>query len=215
MTRPRSTTTTGRRGTKSRRLDDSTRLAKALSHPLRTSILIRLNEVVASPNELAQELGEPLGNVSYHVRALADLGCVELVSTAPRRGAVEHYYRAIERAVADDEAWASLPGTARRGFATEWFKATFEDVTQAIDAGRLEARPDIHLSFTTLSLDEEAWEELGELLKEVLDRAMELQAEAAGRRANGQADGEVFTRLAIAQYEGVAQPSRPKAKKKK
>jgi DNA-binding transcriptional ArsR family regulator len=41
------------------------RLAKALSHPLRQRILQRLNEAgIASPNELSQVLGDPLGNVS-------------------------------------------------------------------------------------------------------------------------------------------------------
>ena len=73
------------------------RLAKALSHPLRVRVLTLLNQRVASPSELAEELGAPLGNVAYHVRILLDLDLLELVSTTPRRGAVEHHYRAIER----------------------------------------------------------------------------------------------------------------------
>ena len=77
----------------SRQLDE--RLAKALSHPLRQRILQRLNEGgIRSPNELSRELGDPLGNVSYHVRILRELDCVELVRTEQRRGALEHYYRA-------------------------------------------------------------------------------------------------------------------------
>lgn len=73
------------------------RFAKALSHLLRQRILRHLDEVgVASPNELSQALGEPLGNVSYHVRILRELDCVELVKTQQRRGAIEHYYRAID-----------------------------------------------------------------------------------------------------------------------
>ena len=54
--------------------DLETRMAKALAHPLRAKVLTRLNEGVASPNELSRELGEPLGNVSYHVKALLELG---------------------------------------------------------------------------------------------------------------------------------------------
>jgi DNA-binding transcriptional ArsR family regulator len=67
------------------------RLAKALSHPLRARIFAILNEQVASPNEMAEMIGEPLPNVSYHARVLVDLGCIELVRTAQRRGAIEHY----------------------------------------------------------------------------------------------------------------------------
>jgi DNA-binding transcriptional ArsR family regulator len=53
-----------------------------------------LTEREASPSELAEELGEPLGNVSYHVRLLHELGLIDLVGTTPRRGAIEHHYRA-------------------------------------------------------------------------------------------------------------------------
>jgi DNA-binding transcriptional ArsR family regulator len=68
--------------------------AKAFSHPLRTRLLLELVQRQASPNELARQVGEPLGNVSYHVLALKQLGMIELVDTAQRRGAIEHYYQA-------------------------------------------------------------------------------------------------------------------------
>jgi len=50
--------------------DVDQRLIKALGHPLRMSVLAILNARVASPSELAKELGEPLGNVAYHVKIL-------------------------------------------------------------------------------------------------------------------------------------------------
>jgi DNA-binding transcriptional ArsR family regulator len=78
--------------------------AKAVSHPLRSRILEMLAEEVSSPNELAGKLDERLPNVSYHVRTLLDLGCVELVRTAQRRGAIEHYYRAKVRVTISREA---------------------------------------------------------------------------------------------------------------
>src|SRR3954451_15008353 len=73
------------------------RVAKALAHPLRARILQRLGERVASPADLAAELGAPLGVVSYHVRMLSNYDCVELVRTEPRRGALQHFYRATAR----------------------------------------------------------------------------------------------------------------------
>jgi DNA-binding transcriptional ArsR family regulator len=69
------------------------KLATAIAHPLRHRLLTILNERVASPTELADELGERLGNVSYHVSVLADLGLLELVRMTSRRGAIEHHYR--------------------------------------------------------------------------------------------------------------------------
>src|ERR1700749_4823066 len=76
---------------------DDPRLVKGLAHPLRIHILRVLESRVASPSEIAEEIGAPLGNVSYHVRFLARVGLIELTSTKPRRGAVEHYYRAVGR----------------------------------------------------------------------------------------------------------------------
>ena len=90
-------------------------LAKALAHPLRVRILTSLHKGISSPNQLSQELGEPLGNVSYHVKTLLEYDCVELVKTEPRRGAVEHFYRATERAFFSDTDWAKIPASARKG----------------------------------------------------------------------------------------------------
>lgn len=193
-----------------RDLDEATRMAKALSHPLRAKILARLNEVVASPNELSQEMEEPLGNVSYHVRALLELDCVELVKTRPRRGAVEHYYRATCRAWGDDATWKLLPPSARRGFAAEWLRESVGDMSAAFEAGGFENRPDCQLTFTRLNLDEAAWAKLAERVAGVLDYALELQAEAAGRLAEGGEAAEISTRLVLAQYEG-APPDPPAA----
>ena len=72
-------------------------------------ILLVLGERISSPRALARELEEPLGRVSHHVRVLAALGAIELVDTVQRRGAVEHFYRAIIRPIFDDEAWAQIP----------------------------------------------------------------------------------------------------------
>lgn len=69
------------------------RLAKALSSSLRAQALDLIAEGVASPKSIADKLGADLRAVAYHVRVLRRLGCIELVETKRRRGAVEHIYR--------------------------------------------------------------------------------------------------------------------------
>ena len=71
-------------------------MMKAMSHPLRMRILDRLIASTASPSAIATDLGEPLGNVSYHVKILLRYGAIELVETRPVRGALEHVYRAVD-----------------------------------------------------------------------------------------------------------------------
>ncbi len=70
------------------------RLAKALSNDIRARALDLLAEGARSPKAIATELGLDVRGVAYHVRVLKKLGCIELVETRPRRGAVEHIYRA-------------------------------------------------------------------------------------------------------------------------
>ena len=60
--------------------------AKALSHPLRATILNALADREASPVELAREMKESLPSVSYHVRALHKLGAIALVRERQVRG---------------------------------------------------------------------------------------------------------------------------------
>jgi DNA-binding transcriptional ArsR family regulator len=76
-------------------MDDqqASQIARALAHPLRIGLLRAIREERRlSPSAYAQQTGEPLGNVSYHVRALESAGVVEIVGTANRRGALEHFY---------------------------------------------------------------------------------------------------------------------------
>lgn len=72
------------------------RLAKALSNEIRARALDLIAAGTRSPKAIAGEMGVDIRSVAYHVRVLKKLGCIELVETQPRRGAVEHIYRAAD-----------------------------------------------------------------------------------------------------------------------
>jgi DNA-binding transcriptional ArsR family regulator len=175
-------------------------LAKALAHPLRVRILSSLHKGISSPNQLSQELGEPLGNVSYHVKTLLEYDCVELVKTEPRRGAVEHFYRATERAFFSDADWAKIPASARKGINGVALETIGQEATEAMVAGTIDARTDSHVSQTPLLLDEKGWKEMASLLGDTLNRAIEIQEEAAGRLADEKSD-PISATLAILHFE--------------
>jgi len=158
------------------------RVIKALSHPLRFRILEMLNQKVASPSEIAAELDEPLGNVAYHTKILAENGAIEQVRTAPVRGALEHFYRALIRPWFDDELSAKLPTSVRRALFGESIQYIWGDVVAASEDGGFDD-PQTHVTRTHLDLDEDAYREMVELLNSVVDRALELHAEAAPRLA--------------------------------
>jgi DNA-binding transcriptional ArsR family regulator len=175
-------------------------LAKALAHPLRVRILTSLHKGISSPNQLSQELGEPLGNVSYHVKTLLEYDCVELVKTEPRRGAVEHFYRATERAFFSDADWAKIPASARKGISGVILEAIGTDSTKALMAGSIDAHTDSHLSRTPLIVDKQGWDEITAMLSETLNRAIEIQEEAASRLAEGDAES-ISSMLGILHFE--------------
>jgi len=174
-------------------------VAKALAHPLRVKILSSLHKGISSPNQLAQELGEPLGNVSYHVKTLLEYDCVELVKTEPRRGAVEHFYRATERAFLSDSDWGKIPASARKGISGSILESIGQSATEAMAKGTIAARKDSHLSDTPLLLDEKGWKELNKVLADAVKRAGQIQKEASGRLED-KSDG-ISTKLAIMHFE--------------
>jgi DNA-binding transcriptional ArsR family regulator len=202
----KSTTAEVRRPTTSRDSHElESNIVKALSHPLRMRILTRLNEGVASPNEMAKEFEESLPLVSYHVRILRELECIELVRTTPRRGAIEHHYRALTRPFLDDEDWAQLPASARKAVSNTVLSKALTDVRRAVASGAFDERADRHLSYAPLALDEQGWRDLGERLNELLEWAIEEQAAAAGRLQDASAGGdEVRARLTLFAYPAPA-----------
>jgi DNA-binding transcriptional ArsR family regulator len=174
-------------------------VAKALAHPLRVRILSSLHKGISSPNQLAQELGEPLGNVSYHVKTLLEYDCVELVKTEPRRGAVEHFYRATDRAFLSDADWAKIPASARKGISGSILESIGQSATEAMADGTIEARSDSHLSDTPLLLDAQGWKDLNKVLSETVKEAGKIQKEA-GKRLKSKKDG-ITSKLAIMHFE--------------
>ncbi|UJA19845.1 winged helix-turn-helix transcriptional regulator [Thermoleophilia bacterium SCSIO 60948] len=158
----------------------SHRLMKALSHPLRQRILIALNESESSPNEIATRLGEPLGNVSYHVKVLESCDAIELARTAQVRGAIEHFYRATARPYIDDEHWAEIPISVRRSLLDESLQRIWDDTVEAAKGTGFD-NDRVHVSFTPLELDAEGYADVSDLLAGTLERVLEIQAEAINR----------------------------------
>src|SRR5262245_33576712 len=122
------------------------KVARVLSHPLRPQILqILTRRGEASPNEIAAELDVPLGTLSYHTRLLRDAGWIELVREVPRRGAVEHFYRAVERPFLDDTQWGDLPLGLRRRLASMTIGEVLRSASAAAGGGGFD-EPGAHVA---------------------------------------------------------------------
>jgi DNA-binding transcriptional ArsR family regulator len=175
------------------------RLAKALSHRLRVQILQRLAEHgAASPSELADALEEPLGNISYHVRVLRELDCLELVRTEPRRGALEHFYRATVSPWLSEEQWSQLPVAVRHKTVAGTLAEILDAAAEASERGGFDG-PEAHVSRMALAIDEAGRAEIAALLDETRAAALRINAASAARQAEqgAEAPPPLATELAL------------------
>ncbi|MGN6190265.1 MAG: ArsR/SmtB family transcription factor [Conexibacter sp.] len=157
------------------------RLIKALAHPLRVRILSILeSRDMASPNEMADELNVSLGVMSYHVRRLHALGFLELVRRTPRRGAIEHHYRAKARPRVSDDVWAETPGIVKRAMIGATLQQINGYVNAAASGGGFD-RSEAHLSRTVLMLDDEGWRQLAAEMIRWVDVIERIEAESQAR----------------------------------
>lgn len=167
--------------TKTQRRKATENRIKAMSHPLRASILRMLTERTASPAEMARELDEELSNVSYHTKQLVEFECAELVSTRPVRGALEHFYRATERHLIDTEEWDELDPVMAEDLLCDIVQRMLDDFVASRRAGIIGSDERFHLTRTLMVLDEQGVQEALEAHERARLEIAEIQARSATR----------------------------------
>ena len=179
--------------TKTQRRKATENRIKAMSHPLRASILRILVERTASPAEMARELDEELSNVSYHTKQLVEFECAELVSTRPVRGALEHFYRATERHLIDTEEWDELDPVIAEDILCEIMQKMLDDFVASSRAKQIGSDKDFHLTRTPLVLDQEGLQEALEAHERLRLEILEIEARSAARMIESGEEGTNLT----------------------
>jgi DNA-binding transcriptional ArsR family regulator len=154
-----------------------------MADPLRARTMGFLSEFTASPRQMATAFGEELGKVGYQVRTLLKHGLIELVDERPVRGAVEHFYRAVERPWVSAEELAKLRRPERNAFALHVNQLGFADAAAALSSEVFSSRPDNIFSRFPVVLDEEGWQKVSKLHDDLLEKIVEEKAASDGRRA--------------------------------
>ena len=169
---------------------DDPRYVKALRHPLRVRVLAILEERTASPVQLAQWLDASLGVVSYHVRTLHRLGLIELIGETPRRGAVEHHYRAIARPEVSVTSWEKAAPMAKQALLGATLQQIHDYATASAAAGGFD-RADAQLTRTHVTVDEEGWRELADAVRRLAGEVERIERDAAERLTRDGEDGQI------------------------
>jgi DNA-binding transcriptional ArsR family regulator len=170
-----------------------TTLAAIVAHPTRVRCFMILAERTASPVEIAQQIGRDVGHVGYHVRKLQQLDLIELVDERPVRGAVEHFYRAIERPFIDEQEFAKQSVSEREVFTRYILQCHVGDIARAMDEHTFDARDNRWLIRTPMLVDEAGFDELSELHSEMAARTLEIQAKSAERMTGDESEEGIPT----------------------
>jgi hypothetical protein len=177
------------------------RLVRSLAHPLRIQILELLTDHVASPNAIANELEAGLSDVAYHTRALDRYGALELVDTAQRRGATEHFYKATPGAFVGGPPWRQVPKSVRGGISAATLQTFLDKAIAALEAGTLDGRDDTVFRWMPLFLDEEGWKEVVAIMEEATKLMLAAHVRSQDRLRESGSEGGVSTVVGQAAFE--------------
>jgi hypothetical protein len=203
-------------GTKARGKKRSETICTVLKHPLRVRILEVLNEGPRSPSQFVEEglipkehfttYQQALSLASYHFRELEKEGCLKVVESIPRRGAVEHVYRGMSPQVFfSDAEFEAMPLATRRELSRISLQGLIARADRAISTETFDARPDRHLTWVPMQLDERGWEEVIATLAATFGELTQIRHDARDRLA---ASGEevVPTTVAMLGFESPPPP---------
>ena len=177
------------------------RLVRAVAHPLRVRILEHLTDHVASPNLLASRLETGLSDVAYHTRALDRCGCLELVDTAQRRGATEHFYKATPDAFVGNRDWRNLPRPVLGGVSAATLQTFLTKAVAALEAGTLDGRDDTVFRWMPLFVDQEGWGEVVAILEEATNQVLAAHLRSQDRLSESGGRGGISTVVGMASFE--------------
>jgi transcriptional regulator with XRE-family HTH domain len=176
------------------------RLIRAVENPLRMRLLVASTEAARTSQELSHELGVEIDEVAYHLDVLAQAGAIQRVV----RGG-EPAYQAVVRDFLDDRQSSYFPIAFRRCRAAYVLDLIQADVRASMPAGGFDAET-VHVSRSPLRLDGRGYEEVVTLLKDVLLRALQVNAESDARRTYGESEEEIETSLAILHFHRQPRP---------
>jgi len=195
---------------------NSETICTVLKHPLRVRILEALNEGPRSPSQFVEEglipkehynsYQQALSLASYHFRELEKEGCLEVIESIPRRGAVEHVYRGLARVYFNDREFEEMPRPDRRRLSRISLQGMVARADRAIREDTFDSRTDRHLTWLPMQLDERGWEEVIATLATAFAELTQIRHDARDRLA---ASGEEVIPATVAMLGFESPPPPP------
>ncbi|HEU5062872.1 MAG TPA: winged helix-turn-helix domain-containing protein [Solirubrobacterales bacterium] len=209
----------GKAKTKQPQARDRT-LCAALRHPIRVRILEVLAERDISPIEFVRRGYLPPGfefkseasaesHVSYHFKVLREADCIVIHKSVPKRGSVEKVHRSKMLALHTEEDFKELSEGDRIAITRSTLQMLFARAEGAVFQGTFDKRPDRHLSWVPMDVDDQGFKELVDLQDEALERAQGIKAAAIARKHERTEDGVDLVETFPATFGALAFESPP------
>lgn len=206
----------GMKGTRAAGKKRNETICNALKHPVRVRILEVLNEGPRSPSQFVEEglipkelfntYQQALSLASYHFRELEKEGCLEVIESIPRRGAVEHVYRGMSpRIFFSDAEFEAMPLETRRQLSRISLQGLIARADRAISTETFDSRPDRHLTWVPMQLDERGWKEVIAALAATFGELTQIHHDAKDRLATS-GEEVVPATLAMLGFESPPPP---------
>lgn len=179
--RTQATTFKAQRGQSGKSIEE--RVQFAMGHRTRVYVLTLLNEGVYTTEQLSRIIGEPVSNVSHHIKELLDAGSIELAKTKRVRNTLQHYYRAIKMPFYSDEEIAAMTPEDRQATIGLTLQCVMAEMLSSFWAGKMQGDPRLLLAWRWFNLDEQGRRDLADEQALWWKRAQEIEAESTNRRA--------------------------------
>lgn len=181
------------------------RLAIVYADELRLKIVTELYMREMSPAQFHEEFGGgSISRVDHHFRKLVEHGWLRYIRTETgegrRPGGPQHFYRATDLPVFDHDTWSLVPYSMRVEISWTTFKQFAERVVEAMQTGTLDARPDSHLSWMPILLDEVGWSKVSAAVDSLFELLFEELADARLRIYKSE-ETPILATVALALFE--------------
>jgi DNA-binding transcriptional ArsR family regulator len=153
----------------------------AVSHRIRSQILIILNQGTYTAAEIADIIGEPQNRVGNHIRELLDAGSIEIADTRRRRNAQQHYLRAVRTPFFSEREAEGMTWQERQISAGLIIQSLVAEMMAGLWGGNMFEDPRDWLTWEHLSLDDEGRQELYEEQEKSWERLQAIKARVAKR----------------------------------
>jgi hypothetical protein len=161
------------------------RLSKVLSDPIRVRILAECSIEAMSPRSFRNEFGGPsLADVSQDFEVLEQFGWLGRMpaEAGAKPEKFDCLYSTTEPLIFDSD-WSGISDSAKALVTWRIVETLSARVKDAIGAGTIDARPDSHLTWTPLALDQQGWETMIERVDALFYSLFEEQELANARLA--------------------------------